>query len=575
MLGRGRRTIGPRRARRFVSEYMTAALPLEDRRVPAALLPDGYTDTTLASGLRMAQALTVAPDGRLFVGQRDGTIRIIKDGVLLDEPFGKLNVDSDPPQGLMDLVFDPNFESNGYLYVYYVSPQGGSHNRISRLMAHGDHMMEGGEKVLFDFETFRIPPGVPAHNGGGMAMGPDGKLYVTTGDMMKEKNSQSLRNTHGKVLRVNTDGTIPQDNPFYRRARGNSRAIWAMGFRNPYSLVFSAKTGQLIVNDVGAGAWEEVNVGRRGGNYGWPEVEGPSANPRYVGPIHAYSHEENGVRLDSAVIGGGFYEPDPGTAPETYRGEYFFTDYARGWIKRMEVATGKVETFASGMDPGIVDLNVDKQGVISYLNINDGSVHVIRYSPLSAPVLLGPVGDQIVPEGTTARFTVSPIGSAPFSYQWQVDGEDIPEATGPSLLVVCDDTLDGTRYRVLVRNQFGETTSNEGVLRVSRDRPPVASITTPVAEARVRVGSRLRFKGTAWDAEAPQGLPASSYVWHVDMLHDSHVHPDTYVVRGKQSGMIRVPRHDDPGRFGLRIRLVVTDSAGQTTEAVRDVWTRG
>jgi glucose/arabinose dehydrogenase len=575
MLVWNRRASRPRRSRRFVSDLVGSPARLEDRRVPAAVLPAGYTDTVLASGLALPQSLTVAPDGRLFVSQRDGTIRIIKDGALLSEPFARLTVDSDPPQGLMGLAFDPAFARNGYVYAYYVSPQGGSHNRISRLTADGDRMVPGSERVLFDFETYRIPPGVPAHNGGAIAFGPDGKLYVTTGDMMNERNSQSLRNTHGKVLRVNPDGTIPRDNPFFRRARGNARAIWAMGFRNPFTMAFSPRTGQLVANDVGGGAWEEVNLVRKGGDYGWPDVEGPRPNRKYEAPIYAYAHEEDGVRVDAAIIGGGFYEPEAGTAPEEYRGQYFFSDYARGWIRRLDLGTRRVQTFASGLGPGIVDLDIDGQGRIYYVGINDGSIHMIQYSPLSAPVLLRPVADQIVPAGATARFEVSPLGSAPFSYQWQRDGVDIPGATGPQLLVVCDDTVDGTSYRVVVRNTFGETASNPAVLRVSRDRPPTAIVARPRDGDRVRVGSRLRFQGTSYDAEAGGELPASSFTWHVDVLHDSHVHPDAYVVRGKRSGTIRVPRHDDPGRFGLRVRLVVTDSAGQKDEAVRDVWTRG
>jgi glucose/arabinose dehydrogenase len=560
----------------FVPEMagMPAAVRLESRSLLAAVLPAGYTKTVIAEGLELPQSLTVAPDGRLFVCQRDGTIRVIKDGVLLERPFARLTVDADPSQGLMGLAFDPAFARNGYVYVYYVAPQGGSHNRISRLTARGDEMVPGSERVLFDFETYRIPPGVAAHNGGAIAFGPDGKLYVSTGDMMNPRNSQSLRNTHGKILRVNPDGTIPRDNPFYRRARGLARAIWAMGLRNPFTMTFAPRSGQLVANDVGAGAWEEINLIRKGGNYGWPELEGPGRNRRFEGPIYAYSHEEAGVRRDAAIIGGGFYEPEPGTAPEEFRGQYFFTDYARGWIRRIDLGSRRVQVFASGLDAGIVDLDIDGRGRIYYVVINDGSIHMIQYSPLSAPVLLRPVADQIVPVGATARFEVSPLGSAPLSYQWQQDGVDIPGATGPELLVVCDEAADGTTYRVVVTNEYGQTVSNAAVLRVLRDRPPTAVVAAPRDGQRVRVGSRLRFRGRSFDPELNGELPASSYTWYFDVLHDSHRHPNVYVVRGKKSGSIRVPRHADPGRFGLRVRLEVVDLSGQKGEAVRDVWTR-
>ena len=110
------------------------------------------------------------------------------------------------------------------------------------------------------------------------------------GDNANGANAQSLRNLKGKMLRINKDGTIPQDNPFYERATGRDRAIWALGLRNPFSFAIQPSTSKMFINDVGEGRWEEINRGVAGANYGWPRYEGPESDPRYRNPVFAYRH---------------------------------------------------------------------------------------------------------------------------------------------------------------------------------------------------------------------------------------------------------------------------------------------
>ena len=122
------------------------------------------------------------------------------------------------------------------------------------------------------------------HNGGALAFGPDGKLYAAVGENANSANAQSLANVLGKMLRLNKDGSIPTDNPFFTSAAGKNRAIWALGLRNPFTFAFDPAGTEMFINDVGQNTWEEINDGLAGANYGWPETEGATTDPRFKSP---------------------------------------------------------------------------------------------------------------------------------------------------------------------------------------------------------------------------------------------------------------------------------------------------
>ena len=140
----------------------------------------------------------------------------------------------------------------------------------------------GSEVVLLDLNTLSRATN---HNGGAIHFGNDGKLYIAVGDNGNGNNSQSLGNLFGKMLRINRDGTIPTDNPFFGTATGVNRAIWALGLRNPFTTAIQRSTGRLFINDVGETSWEEINEGAPGANYGWPLAEGPSSRSRFHRPV--------------------------------------------------------------------------------------------------------------------------------------------------------------------------------------------------------------------------------------------------------------------------------------------------
>src|SRR5262249_58962823 len=129
---------------------------------------------------------------------------------------------------------------NHWVYIYYTVPNSTAHNRVSRFTANGDVAVAGSEVVILDLNNLSSASN---HNGGAIHFGPDGKLYVAAGENANSSNSQTLANLLGKILRINTDGSIPTDNPFYKTASGANRAIWAVGLRNPITLAFQPGDG--------------------------------------------------------------------------------------------------------------------------------------------------------------------------------------------------------------------------------------------------------------------------------------------------------------------------------------------
>ena len=247
----------------------------------AATLPSGFTETRLATGLASPTAMQFSPDNRLFVCEQGGRLRVIKDGALLPTPFLTVTVSASGERGLLGVAFDPDFLTNRYVYVYYTATTPTVHNRISRFTANGDVAVPGSETVIFDLDDLSSATN---HNGGALAFGPDGKLYVAVGENATPTNAQSMNNVLGKMLRINSDGTIPADNPFYNSATGKNRAIWALGLRNPYTFAFQPFGTAMFINDVGQNRSEEINDGVAGVNYGWPVVEGMSTDPRFRNP---------------------------------------------------------------------------------------------------------------------------------------------------------------------------------------------------------------------------------------------------------------------------------------------------
>lgn len=585
------------------------AEPLE-RRTLFAAVPAGFVDTTYAASLSNPTSMAFAPDGRLFITQQGGQMRVVTRnaqgvGTLLTVPFLTVSTDSNGERGLLGVALDPAFQTNGHVYVYYTVSTSPRLNRISRFTAAdadgnpgnglqpGNVVAAGSELVLMNLDPLSSATN---HNGGAMHFGPDGKLYVAVGDNASSSNSQNFGNRHGKMLRINPDGTIPTDNPFAGQTSGNNRAIWAMGLRNPYTFAFQPGTGRMFINDVGDNGldtekWEEINEGGAGRNYGWPNTgDGyfdPAAFPQFTNPLHAYNHTTGG----RAITGGVFYNPSVQNFPSAHVGDYFFSDFVGGFIRKLEapVTGSRLNSFgfATGADAP-VDLDVGPDGHLYYLaRGGGGSVGRIRYTASLAPTIGGQPSDRTVPQGATATFGVSASGDAPLGYQWQRNNgpggtfQNIAGATSQSYTTPATTIADnGARFRVVVSNAHGTATSNEATLTVVANRPPAPQIFIFPADGTFAAGEEILFEGTATDPEDGT-LPASAYRWEI--LY--------YTSTANGTGGVRRPYLEfvdttadvftiaDTGPYTnadvfYRIELTVEDSQGLTTTVVRDIQPR-
>jgi len=339
----------------------------------AATLPTGFTESQVG-GLSSPTAMELAPDGRLFVCLQGGQLRVIKNGALLATPFLTLMPNSLGERGLLGVTFDPNFQSNNFVYVYYTATSPSIHNRVSRFTANGDVAVQGSETVILDLDDLS---GATNHNGGAIHFGADSKLYVAVGENANGANSQTLNNRLGKMLRINSDGSIPSDNPFFNTATGLNRAIWALGLRNPFTFAFQPGTGRMFINDVGQNTWEEINDGIAMSNYGWPDTEGATSDSRFRTPLFSYGHGSTST-TGCAIAGGAFYNPTTVQFPSSYVGKYFFADLCGGWIRLFDPGNNTATGFATGINQP-VDLKVGPDGSLYYLSIGAGAVFRVQF----------------------------------------------------------------------------------------------------------------------------------------------------------------------------------------------------
>lgn len=351
-----------------------AIQPTETVNVAAFPDPNNYEWQPIARGLNRPLDIQSAADdsGRLFIVEKTGVIRIYEGDELLKTPF--LNIasrvnDLDREQGLLGLAFHPAYQQNGYFYVNYIDS--GGDTVISRFHAQGNAADPNSESILL-----KIQQPYTNHNGGALAFGPDGYLYLGLGDGGGSGdpfgNAQNKSNLLGKILRIDVDHgdpyIIPADNPF-----GNE--VWAYGLRNPWRISFDRMSGDLWIADVGEATWEEVNylpAGSAGGvNFGWSLMEG---NHGYDGfpqlglrrPVAEYNHADG-----CAVTGGHVYR---GSMPE-WNGIYLYGDYCTGsiWGTLVSSTTAQTELlFQSGRI--ITSFGEDQAGEL-YLASDSGEIY--------------------------------------------------------------------------------------------------------------------------------------------------------------------------------------------------------
>ncbi|HEY2414990.1 MAG TPA: PQQ-dependent sugar dehydrogenase [Pirellulaceae bacterium] len=342
-------------------------------------LPQGFEVSTIATGLTGCTAMVVLADGRILICEQTGTLRVVRDGKLLQQPMLKLDVDSTWERGLIGVTVAPDFPRNPHLYVCYVAKEPYPHHVISRFIIAGDQVVPGTEHILLEGDDQRQLGGkVPAgHQGGALHFGTDGKLYAAIGDQTAGVPAQRLDTFQGKILRLNPDGSIPADNPLLGETTGKYQAIWALGLRNPFTFAVRPGSGELFINDVG-GEREEINIGKAGSNYGWPAIEhGPSKDARFVGASFYYPH---------ASIAGGDFCPPASIWPAEWHNRYCFADFVHGWIKTIDPDQPQVaKDFATGLSRP-VDLRFSKSGSL-YILLRNAWVIDDKFQPGTGALL--------------------------------------------------------------------------------------------------------------------------------------------------------------------------------------------
>jgi glucose/arabinose dehydrogenase len=255
-----------------------------------------YQASVLVEGLNVPWEIVSVPDGRIFVTERPGAIRVIEDGKLATEPLIEFTApfNEEGEGGLLGLAADPDFEDNGYLYTYHSYLEGDDiANRVLRLKVNDG-------KAVVDKELLGNIPGGTNHNGGRIKIGRDKLLYITTGERYEPELSQNEDSLGGKILRIGLDGSIPADNPW------PNSPVYSMGHRNAQGLAWNPDNGYLYSTEHGQRNHDEINRIVAGENYGWPEVEGDDDdNGTYQAPL---AHSGNDTWAPSGVA---FVEEGP------------------------------------------------------------------------------------------------------------------------------------------------------------------------------------------------------------------------------------------------------------------------
>ena len=549
-------------------------------------LSSGFAQTQLAHGLSKPVAIAFAPNGDIYVAEQTGTILIYRNGAILPTPVVTIpNVYSSGECGLLGLAFDPNFATNGYLYVSYtvsVTNTAGtiqSFAQLSRFTVVNDTINPSTEKIYYRGNQLQNLH----HSGNDLKVGPDGKLWWSVGDNVPSiSNAQTLANIYGKMLRFNLDGSIPPDNPFVN-VSGAVKAIYAYGLRNPFRFTF-LPNGQPMTSDTGSSYWEELNTIQPGGNYGWHFNEGNSFSSGYINPAFALGH----MPVDGAVSALAAYS---GSAfPSQYNHVVFVGDYNRRDIEaiafdptyRTEISDTVFATNAGT----IADLVEGPDGNLYFVSIFEGTFSEISavgpFRPAASISASPGAGPAQTPVQFSSAGSSDPYG-LPLTYSWDFgDGSPASTAPNPSHSFAGNGT-----YIVTLTVSDGAQSGIATTRVVIGATPPSATITAP---STYNAGDTVSFSGSATDV-VDGTMPAYAYNWKVDFYSNGVTQPFYAAevpfpfygpISGITAGNIQIPTDPSqtPSSF-YRVTLTVTDSLGISTIVTKDLhpnlttWTAG
>jgi glucose/arabinose dehydrogenase len=497
------------------------------------------------------------------------------------------DVDSRGESGALDLVIDLSFSTTKSIYVYY-SAMADSKLKIAKLVVDPLITTVVTNTTLWSnpgpLRTVYADP--TNHIGGSLDIGPDGKFYLTIGDALASV-SQDLTNVFGKVLRINRDGSVPTDNPAI--AGKTIGEIWAYGLRNPYRSQFErartpaapqgAPAAPLWIGDVGGNvaetAYEEMNVGQAGANFGWPLCEGPLGLPKsgvacpqgVTGPALAYGHTA-GVAccFNKAIIGGQMYR----SGPFPLAGLYIYGDYPSSTLSWMQPDASGQPTTNSGLihklqtnnlDEAPVWIDIGPDGNIYFLDIFTGNLRRLTYGPhpivrtASADALTGAAPRDV----TFTGLAIDPAGG-PVSYLWNFgDGTTSTQASPVHRYT------NGGTYSALLKVTAGGVTVNANPLPIKVGNGPNVTITSPANGFVFTAGQTVVATGTATDASGV-ALAANKLSWTISLKHDTHTHPEVSNQPGRSVSLtIPTTGHGFSGNTSYVLALTATDNSNVST----------
>ena len=549
-------------------------------------LPALFQDELVASGLNQPTATTFLPDGRILITQKAGQIFILDPRVVspvLNSYMEITDINFGGERGLINIVLDPQFPAQPYIYVVY-HRNSDETMLISRFTHQGDTASIDSEFIVWSNPgkyTHRF------HQGGGLSFGPDGYIYLTTGEQFNGLSAQDLSNANGKIIRVARDGTIPSDNPYFG-PDGNLDEIWAFGLRNPWRATWDIPSSgtigpRLFIGEVGGNlgsANEDIHLGKKGANYGWPYCEGAqcnNSNQFYDPPLFTYEHLSKGA----AIVGGFVYHGSQ--FPATFSDVYFYGDYSkrvagkRGIIRYLTFDNnGAVASDNAFLENAgsIVDLREGRDGALYYLEIassenfiaNTGALNRVTYNDGNqAPQITSAVAN--ITDGETP-LTVQFSGSATdaenddLQYLWVFgDGE---QAEGAN--VSHQYTQNGSYQASLQVSDFSKTTVSNPPLTITVGSKPVVTIIEPTDGSTFLAGETINFSASATDDGV---LTENSYKWTVLFVHNEHTHPEQGPIVGS-SGILHTPNsgHSFFDETGFEISVEVTDQDGVSTNKI-------
>lgn len=582
----------------------------------AMILPPGFIQETVTDRLDGPTSFAFGPDGRIYVTQKAGAVKVIQNGELLSENFIDLSheVNQMGDRGLMGVAVHPQFPAVPYLYFAYVyepldakgfSDNGARVGRVLRIEADpanpNVHRPDTGVVLVGKNSTFAqignpekpdtppfscvgewgdfvqdcIPTEGTAHTVNTLRFGTDGSLYVSVGDGSVNGNvnirAQDIESLAGKILRINPNtGQGYASNPFYDGDPNSNRSkVYALGLRNPFRFSLHPSTGELYVGEVGNDAWEEISRGGAGANFGWPCFEGPAVAASHdacqplfdgdvpvVNALYAYPHE----RSMGAAIGGDFYT---GTNyPDHYRGAYFFADFNAGLIEYMSVNGdgAVVNNFARNV-LGPVQISMGPDGNLYVLSIVMGALYRIRYvsgenTPPTAVAIADPAaGAPPLTVEFSSEESFDPDGDA-LTFEWDFgDGGDREaEEANPSHTYEEPGQYTAT---LTATDSRGEVRTATVEIAVGGE-PPDVTITAPERETLYRIGDTVSFSGTATDAEDGE-LSGAALQWDAVLHHNEHVHYDFFHGEGSEGSFDYVDHGDNTY---LELCLTATDADG-------------